>query len=764
MLTITSPENHRNLETIHAKHIDNIKPDGQVADDNPVVIYQGFSIHGNEASGSNASLLYLYYLAAAQSGDVLKMLDDVVILFDPSFNPDGMNRFSSWVNTHKAKNVITDPSSREYREAWPGGRTNHYWFDLNRDWLPTQHPESRGRIKNFQKWRPNVLTDHHEMGSSSTFFFMPGIQSRIHPLTPKRNQELTFAIGEYHQKALDKIGSLYFTEEAYDDFYYGKGSSYPDAQGCIGILFEQASTRGHAQETPNGLLTFPFAIRNQLTTAISTLEASYNLKDELNQFQREHFLSGLKQAKADTRAGYVFGHNSDGWRLKELIELLQRHDVEVYHLDKNVSTGGKQFNSETGFVVPLDQPQYRLIKSMFDPITTFTDSLFYDVSTWTIPYSFNIPYSEMKSLNGYKGKAADLSYITSGSLISVDNPYSYIFEWDEYLSPRALNQILASGLRAKVASQPLTAKTSEGNVKFDYGAISVPVFNQDLSPSEIKALMQKIVDENNISVYGIQSGLTPKGIDIGSRNFKDLRDPKLLMLIGDGVRSYDAGEIWHLLDQRYEMQISMVETNRFNGLDVDRYNTMVLASGNYGSINDAGVEKLKSWIREGGNLILFGSAIRWASSKGLAKVSFMSAPKIERKDIPYKDLSATNGAGVIGGAIINAKLDLTHPLCYGYNDINLPMFKRGTMFMEPSENPFATPIRYTNNPLLSGWINYQNKKVIGNKASARVTSMGRGRVISLVDNTNFRAFWFGTNKVFANAIFFGHTIERGATD
>jgi len=170
-----------------------------------------------------------------------------------------------------------------------------------------------------------------------------------------------------------------------------------------------------------------------------------------------------------------------------------------------------------------------------------------------------------------------------------------IFEWDEYLSPRALNKILSAGLRAKVASQPLTAITANGNVKFDYGAITVPAFNQELNPDEINALMEEIVAENNISIYGIQTGLTPKGIDIGSRNFRDLRDPKLLMLIGNGVRSYDAGEIWHLLDQRYDMQISMVETNRFNGLDVDRYNTIVLSSGNYGAISDTGVEKLKGW-------------------------------------------------------------------------------------------------------------------------------------------------------------------------
>jgi hypothetical protein len=209
------------------------------------------------------------------------LLNETVILLDPSFNPDGLNRFASWVNTHKSQTLVTDPVSRELNEAWPGGRTNHYWFDLNRDWLYVQHPESQGRIAKFHEWKPNILTDHHEMGSNSTFFFQPGVPSRINPLTPQKNRELTAKIGTFHARYLDKIGSLYFTEEDYDDFYYGKGSTFPDVNGAVGILFEQASSRGHAQETINGVLSFPFTIRNQVTTSFSTLAAARALRTEL---------------------------------------------------------------------------------------------------------------------------------------------------------------------------------------------------------------------------------------------------------------------------------------------------------------------------------------------------------------------------------------------------------------------------------------------------------------------------------------------------
>jgi hypothetical protein len=260
LLTITSPKNHQNLEAIRAQHVQLTDPSrsGSLNTRNmPVVFYLGCSIHGNEASGTNAGLLMAYHLAAAQGPEMEKALENTVILFDPSFNPDGMQRFSAWVNSRKSRSVSTDPYDMEHNEAWPGGRTNHYWFDLNRDWLVAQQPESQARIRKFHQWKPNVLTDHHEMGTNATFFFQPGVPARMHPLTPQKNLELTKKIGEYHAKALDAIGSYYYTQEGYDDFYYGKGSTFPDVQGAIGILFEQASSRGHAQESTNGILRFP---------------------------------------------------------------------------------------------------------------------------------------------------------------------------------------------------------------------------------------------------------------------------------------------------------------------------------------------------------------------------------------------------------------------------------------------------------------------------------------------------------------------------
>ncbi|MDX1762005.1 MAG: M14 family zinc carboxypeptidase, partial [Christiangramia sp.] len=373
LLTISSEENLANIEQIRKEHVALVEKNAEKLniDDMPIVINQGFSIHGNEPSGSNAALLYAYYLAAGEGPEIEKILDNTVILLDPSFNPDGLQRFAYWANTNKSKNINPDPQDREYNEIWPGGRTNHYWFDMNRDWLPVQLPESQARIATFHNWYPNILTDHHEMGSNSTFFFQPGIPSRTHPLTPQNNQDLTREIGTYHANAFDEIGSLYYTEENYDDFYYGKGSTFPDINGSIGILFEQGSSRGHAQETENGLLTFPFTIRNQFTAALSTLEASQKMRKDLLSYQRNFFKKSRETAGS---GAYAFGSAKDPVRAYKLAEILKRHKIEVHELKKDFKEDGQEFKKGAAYIVPKNQRQHRLVKAMFEKRTEFQDS------------------------------------------------------------------------------------------------------------------------------------------------------------------------------------------------------------------------------------------------------------------------------------------------------------------------------------------------------------------------------------------------------
>ncbi|ALM21544.1 zinc carboxypeptidase [Nonlabens sp. MIC269] len=739
LLTITSPENHANLDTIQKEHLALSNSDGADVSNMPIVVYQGFSIHGNEASGSNAALLLAYYLAAAQGDEINNLLKNTVILFDPSFNPDGLQRFAGWVNQHKNKNVTPDGYDREYSEAWPGGRTNHYWFDMNRDWLPVQLPESQARIETFHNWMPNILTDHHEMGTNATFFFQPGIPSRTHPLTPAMNQQLTREIGNYHAAELDKIGSLYYTEESYDDFYYGKGSTFPDVNGSIGILFEQASSRGHAQNSENGVLTFPFTVRNQYTAGISTLKAAVSMREKILNYHKDFYTNARKEAD---NGAIIFGDHTDAGRTDALADILRRHKIEVKSLKNDVNRNGKTFKKGYAYIVPKNQKNSRLIKAMFEKRTQFQDSLFYDISAWTFPLAFDMDYDENASLNN----AADRMSNSNTYEMQISD-YAYLMPWNEYKTPKVLNSLLSKGIRSKVAMEPFSI---EGR-NYDYGTILIPVQNQSLSKTALAELLFELQQDNKVDIYPVQSGLTT-GIDLGSRQFRALKLPKIALLIGNGINPYDAGEIWHLFDQRYDIPLTKIDINELNRRDLSKYNTIIVPN-TYGSPENEVIDQLKAWTRDGGTLIGYRSALRWMSSSKMLPLEFRSTEN-PAENISFEQRSAFYGAQNIGGAIFETKLDRSHPIAFGFKDDQLPMFRNTRLFIEPHKDSFRNPITYTNSPLMSGYISDINLEALKNSVPFRHNNYGRGDVIGFTDNTQFRAFWYGTNKLLMNAIFF----------
>ena len=744
LLTITSPNNHSRIDDIRQRHIEGTNDSSLDVTNDPIVVYQGFSIHGNEPSGSNAALAVAYYLAASTSSATEDLLNNTVILFDPSFNPDGLQRFAYWANTNKSKNINPDSNDREYFEVWPRGRTNHYWFDMNRDWLPVQLPESRARIASFHKWLPNILTDHHEMGSNSTFFFQPGIPSRTHPLTPQLNQDLTKEIGNYHAKALDKIGSQYYSEESYDDFYYGKGSTFPDINGSIGILFEQGSSRGHAQETTNGILTFPFTIRNQYTAAMSTLEAAKNMRVKILKYQQD-FYKKARNESSKAKA-IVFGDHKDAAKSYHLAEVLKRHQVVIHEVKSDFRAGGKKFKKGYSYVVPMNQKNQKLVKAMFDVRTSFKDSLFYDVSAWTFNHSFGVDYAENIPLNNAGPEIKTLK-INEGSVSKKSN-VGYLMPWNEYYTPKALNAILQKGLRAKVSMKNF----NNGGNSYDYGTIQIPVQNQKLDSQELYNFLKTVANESHLEIKGVSTGLND-GIDLGSNNFKNISLPKVAMLVGNGVNVSDPGEIWHLFDQRYDMHVTKLDMIYFNRIDISKY-TVIIAPNSRG-LDKKSIEKLQKWVRDGGTLIGYRSAAKWLKSNKFINFEFVTSNIDTIKDVSFEAKSLKNGAQVIGGAIFEATIDRSHPINFGYKNDKIALFRNTTLFMKADKKSYNNPIQYTNNPLLSGYISKENAKVIKNTVPFKVQRMGRGRVLVFTDNTNFRAFWYGTNKLLMNAVFFG---------
>ena len=758
LLIITSKKNHDRLEEIRKEHLQlSTQTTPKNIENMPAIVWIGHSIHGNESSGANASLLSAYYLAAAEGKQIEALLDNVVILFDPSFNPDGLQRFSTWANQHKSKNLVTDPNSREFNEVWPGGRFNHYWFDLNRDWLPAVHVESKNRLKWFQMWKPNILTDHHEMGSNSSFFFQPGVPTRVNPLTPEKNQELTTKIGKFHAQFMDRIGSLYFTKEGYDDFYYGKCSTYPDVQGCIGILFEQASSRGHAQETSNGILTFPFTIKNQFTATLSTLEAAKNLRKELLAYQKEFYQQSSARAANHSIKAYVFGDKKDKNKTKLFAEMLMRHNIQINHVSDD--WGDKDFDKESSYTISLNQPQHSLIRGIFDKTLEYKDSLFYDITAWTMPLAFGINYKEIAE--NRIGKKVDVLREVKGEVVSKKSSYGYLIEWDDFYAPAALNEMLNDDIIVKVATNTFEISTNNSNKKFNYGTLLIPVQLQKINQEKLADKLQLIAEKYKIRIQAVESGNAITGSDLGSNKFITITKPSIAMLVGTGVNATDAGEVWHVLDQRMNMNVSQLEIGMFNRINLSKYNTLIMVGGSYGDLNK---EKLKAWVQAGGTLILTEEAVSWSAQNGISDIKLKkikSAVDSTKRDA-YINRDQVEGAQQLNGAIFGAEADLTHPLAYGYNNKTVSMFKSNKVFMEKSKNPYATPFYYNTNPLQSGWLSKENTEAIKNTASVIVNTLGSGRVINIADNPNFRGFWLGGNKLFMNAIFFGRIIDAAS--
>lgn len=756
-LFITDPANHARLEETKNTRNQIVDPaqSGKIDLKNlPAVNYMGYSIHGNEASGSNASMLVAYYLAAAQNPEVEQLLKNTVILLDPCFNPDGLQRFSSWVNSRRSRHGSTDPVGDEFNEPWPRGRYNHYWFDLNRDWLVGQQPESIGRIALFQEWHPNVLTDHHEMGSNSTFFFQPGVPTRVNPLTPARNQELTAKIATFHARLLSENRVQFFTGENFDDFYYGKGSTYPDVQGSIGILFEQASSRGSAQETDNGLLTFPYSVKNQVLASLSTLKAVGEMRVELNEYLRDFYKTALEESRKDEVRGYLFADNRD-LPGRQLLRLLMSHRIEVRNIVENATVGGETFSSGNAFWVPNEQPQYRLAKAIFERQTTFQDSIFYDISAWTLPDAFGVKWAAVRAKEfnpQWVSKQNGVGLTSRYGVSRIGQPaYAYVVGAVGYEVPKVLAQLLKEDIRVKVAIKPFEA---DGQ-KFAAGSLVIPSEKQPLDETALLERMNNLSVE--LPVFPIANGLTTSGPDIGSGNFPVVRPPKVLMLTGEGVNPEAAGEIWYLLDTRYDLPLTMMNVERLSEVNLLKYNVLVLPDGTYNKMSSA--DKIREFANNGGTIVALGGALRWLKNANLVTLEFRNATYDPTGRRPYEMYDEDRGARRMAGAIFEAELDLSHPICFGYERPYLPIFLGDTIFVEPTKNPYSTPAVFSKDPLLAGYIHLKQRPLVASSAAITVGGTGKGRTICFAGNPNFRAFWYGTNRLFANAIFFGNLVS-----
>ena len=751
LLSISSSENLKNLEEIKTKHLKSTIPGSlKTIDENlPIIINLGYGIHGNEPSGSEAALLTAYTLIASKNKNIDRLTTNAVVFIDPTLNPDGRDRHSQWANQYKSINLVADSNDAEHNESWPRGRTNHYWFDLNRDFLLAINPESRGKLNWFHEWYPNVVLDVHEMGTNSNYFFDPmKASASVKPLIPQENVDLYPIFAEYYVKYMDSIGSFYYSKESFDETYPGYGSTYSDLQGGLALLFEQASSRGHVQETNYGEMTFGFTIRNQFLNGIATVEAAVDNKMLLRDYQKRFFESALEEFKNEKIKAYEFGDIHDKNRTKAFIDKLLIHKIKVY-------------KNKDKFVVPVNQLQSRMVKNFFETHDKYLDSVFYDASAWSVSNFYNMKHKALKSFDSNKLEGLN-NIVVNNPRVSKSN-YAYILDWDDYNTPAALNHLHKNGLISYSAYKPFSIKVNEdNNVKsFNRGTVMVPVSKQKVDSQKLFQIIQSTQEKFNIPVFSTETGYSSAGIDLGSNFFRINKKVKVAMLIGEGVSSYEAGEVWHLLDTRVNIPLTKIRLNQFNRTSLDKYTTLVMVSGIYSQISEKDIKKIKDWVSKGNTLVTIGSASSWAIKKEIVSESLVETKKdsvFSRKR--YIDAREYIGREAIGGSILSVDLDLTHPLAFGYRDKSIPVYKNNNVFLSKSESQYSSVALYSKEPHIDGYISKNNmEKNIKGSASLIVSSIGSGRAVLFADNPNFRGTWYGTNKLFLNAIFFGANIS-----
>ena len=754
MLTVSSAQNLQNLDGIKQQHLAFVESSSGVTNYNdvPIFINLGYNVHGNEPSSSEAALLTAYILVASNSSEVQNYLKNAVVFIDPTINPDGRDRHTQWANQYKGSPLVSDGNDAEHNEMWPRGRTNHYWFDLNRDWLLAINPESRGKLNWYHEWYPNVVTDFHEMGTNSNYFFEPMKPiGSLDPIMPKENYEdLNNLFAPYYAGALDNIGSFYFTKEAFDGTYPGYGSSYPDLQGALALLFEQASSRGHLQDTDYGTISFPFTIRNQYISSIATIKAAVENRGTLRKYQQDFFKSAVGQNTVNGAAAYEFGDAYDQNRNKAFIDKLLVHKIKVY----------KKGNR---FVVPVKQAQRRMVQTVFETYSKYRDSVFYDASAWSVSNFYNMKSKALSSVKlGQEITTTDP--LVSVAPVSKCN-YAYLMDWDDYNAPAALYYMQSEGLTVASAFKPFSVNTQSGSRDFNYGSIMVPVSKQKMDAAAVYTIVKEAQSRFSVPVFGANTGFSNKGIDLGSGNFVSLTQPKAAMIIGDGVNSYEAGEVWHLLDTRVDMPITKIQSNLLGRVSLDEYNVLVMVSTRSSLLDSVQQKKIKDWVAKGNTLITIANASRWAIDKKLVKEKLTEKKKDTAKNktverLPYVNASENLGRERLGGAIFEVDLDITHPLAFGYRDAKIPVYKNNTVFMAPSKNAYATVAKYSKDAHIDGYIlNTNYEELLKPSASLIVSRLGGGRVVLFADNPNFRGSWYGTNRLFLNALFLGNRIR-----
>jgi hypothetical protein len=768
---VSSPENMRRIEDLRLNNLRNAGLANGASDNaKPIAfVWLGFSVHGNESAGSEASLPVLYELVNPANRQAAEWLQNTVVLIEPSVNPDGYNRYVQWYKNNSPHHLDPTPAAREHQEPWPGGRTNHYYFDLNRDWAWATQTETKNRLKIYNEWMPHVVADLHEQHYNDPYYFAPAAQP-YHRFLTKFQWDFQVEIGKNHAKYFDENGWLYFTKEVFDLFYPSYGDTYPCYNGAIGMTYEQGGSgragRGIVMENGD-TLTLADRVAHHKTTALSTVEVSSKNAARLVQNFADYFKKSQNDPPGQYKSFIVKGSNPPH-KIKTFAALLDQHGIRygkagkattaVTAYDYTTSNETKINIADNDLIISAFQPKGLLAQVLLEPTAELVDSLTYDITAWALPYAHGLEAYATKTRidpgQDYDWRAKPVA--PSGS-----TPYAYLAIWNSTQSASFLGDLLKNGVTARYAEK----RFDIGGKSYAPGTLVITRADNRKNP-DFDKVVRAASTKFEYELTSVESGFVTSGHDFGSESMRLIIAPRILVLSGEKTWSNEFGQVWFFFDREINYPATIINADQLNRVDLDDFNLLVLPEGSYG-FDDGAIERIGNWVSGGGRLIAIGYAnASLEDKKGFSLSRYAKATDKDeaqrqsdqealdaRKDV-YHDRVRSSLSNQIPGAIVRAKMDTSHPLAFGIKDYYFSL-KTNDLRYDLLKNAWNVG-RLGDDLKVSGFIGANLKSKLKNSLAFAVQEKGRGQVIYLIDNPLFRSFWEEGKLLFSNAVFLVH--------
>jgi hypothetical protein len=751
----------------------------------PAVIWLGYGVHGNEISSPDAALFTAYHLLASRGDATVDTIrENVLVLIDPLQNPDGRDRFVS--SFRQSYGIRPDPDrlAAEHDEPWPGGRTNHYLFDLNRDWFALTQPEIRARVAALQQWWPLVFVDLHEMGGDSTYYFAPeAVPYNPHLAQDQRDSLELF--GRNNAKWFDRYGFDYFTREIYDAFYPGYGASWPAYYGAVAMTYEQASARGLVLLRSDGdTLTFEDGVRHHFVASVSTAETAAAHREKLLRDFWDYRRTAIEEGRSNGVREIVLPWRGDTAAVDKLAGLLAMQGVEVGRATGTLRSCGVDYPAGS-YRIDLAQPAKRLVRNLLDPEVLMDEDFvaeqerrrarrlgdqIYDVTAWSLPMQFGIEAARCATLGTGDTESVAPVLVREGTLREAQAPVAYLVPWGSAASSRLLLAALDEGLT------PLSPDASFTQSGREYPAGTL-VFKVDDHDADLGERLAALAERTGAEVIATPTSWVEAGVNWGSRQVVKLRPPRIALAWDSPVSSYSAGAARYVLERQYGYPVTVIRTDTLARADLRRYHVLILPDsfgGGYGrALGEDGARRIAEWVSAGGTLVAIGSAVDWAAGENAGLLATAVEPKAGTEDA-----GAEGGDGEIlaseqdfraaiqpeeerpdnvAGVLLRAKVDPEHWLSAGLPGV-LHVLVSGREIFSPvplDEGVNVAVYQGPNELLASGYLWNENRQQLAFKPFAISEPHGRGQVIGFTADPNVRAYLDGLNLIFLNAIFRG---------